>query len=194
MPKEILFDEQKALQKATELFWLKGYNGTSMEELTKATGLNRSSIYNSFGDKHGLFIRCLNYYKDRQLDNLIQSVGKLNSPLKKIEGAFNSAIEALLKDKERKGCLFVNTITELANIEEEILLIMKENREQMEKIFEDWIKEGQRSGEISKSFSSLALAKHLFNSFSGLKIMIQSNSDHKSLKDIANLSLSVLKS
>src|SRR5215813_10954606 len=105
MPKEVLFDEDKAIKQATNLFWLKGYNGTSMDELTKATGLSRSSIYNSFGGKHTLFLKCLDYYKSFLYEALTPALEKLQSPLKKIETVFNSSIDALLKDKERKGCL-----------------------------------------------------------------------------------------
>jgi TetR/AcrR family transcriptional repressor of nem operon len=164
-----------------------------MDELTKVTGLSRSSIYNSFGDKHGLFLQCLNYYKNSLLDTVMQSLEKWNSPLKKIEMVFKLSIDGLLKDKDRKGCLIVNTTTELANIEEEILLFMKEHSEQMEKLFQDWVKEGQQSGEISKSFPARALARHLFNSYSGIKIIAQTTNDRKTLDDIVNVALSVLK-
>jgi len=193
MPKEVLFDEQKALQKAMNLFWLKGFNGTSMDELTKVTGLSRSSIYNSFGDKQNLFVQCLNFYKDWLLDTVRQSLEKITSPLKKIEMVFRVSVDGLLKDKDRKGCLIVNTTTELANIEDGILVFMKEYEEQIESLFQGWVKEGQQSGEISKSFSSLAFARHLFNSYSGIKIIAQTTNDRKTLDDIVNVTLSVLK-
>ena len=193
MPKEVLFDEQNALENAMNLFWMKGFNGTSMDELTKVTGLSRSSIYNSFGDKQTLFIQCLNFYKDSLLDTVTHAQEKLKSPLKKIEMVFRLSIDSLLKDKDRKGCLIVNTTTELANIEEGILIFMKEYEEQIESLFQNWIKEGQQSGEISKSFSSLALARHLFNSYSGIKIIAQTTNDRKTLDDIVNVTLSVLK-
>ena len=96
MPKEVMFDEETALQKAKKLFWRKGYNGTSMDELTKATGLSRSSIYNSFGDKYSLFIQCLNYYKKNQHDKLIQSLNKHDSPLKKLQTIFRLFFELRL--------------------------------------------------------------------------------------------------
>src|SRR5688572_26630215 len=112
MPNEVLFNEEETLQKATNLFWLKGYNGTSMDELTKITGLSRSSIYNSFGTKHSLFIQCLNYYKQNQYNNISQCLHKADSPLKKIQLLFRIEIDALIKDKGNKGCLIVNTTAE----------------------------------------------------------------------------------
>lgn len=192
MPKEVLFDEETALKKAKELFWLKGYNGTSMDELTKVTGLSRSSIYNSFGDKYSLFMQCLNYYKKCQYNKLAQSLGRLNSPLKKIQMVFRFSIDELVRDIDRKGCLIVNTTTELANLESNISLFAKGNMEDHEKFFQDLVKEGQQSGEINKSLPSLAIARHLFNSLVGLKVMAQTTSDKKTLDDIAKVSLSVL--
>jgi TetR/AcrR family transcriptional repressor of nem operon len=192
MPKEVLFDEDKVLQSATKLFWLKGYNGTSMDELTKVTGLSRSSIYNSFGDKHSLFIKCLDYYRKGQWENLQQAISKLKSPLKKIEMLFRHAVDELLNDKENKGCLIINTTAELANLETGISVFVKENMEAVEKMFRNWIKDGQESGQISKSFTSAALSRYLFNSFTGLKIISQTNNDRKTLEDIVKVSLSIL--
>ncbi|KIC95011.1 TetR/AcrR family transcriptional regulator [Flavihumibacter solisilvae] len=193
MPREVSFDEDKVLQKATELFWLKGYNGTSMDELTIVTGLSRSSIYNSFGDKRALFLKCLEYYKHSQRAKLRKTLDKLKSPLKSIQMVFKFAVEELLMDKENKGCLIINTTTELANLEATIYSFVKGNMEDVEKMFHDWIKDGQESGEISKSFSAVALARHLYNSFSGLKIIAQTSKDRKALEDVVKVSLSVLK-
>ena len=192
VPKEVLFDEEIVLQRATDLFWLKGYNGTSMDELTKVTGLSRSSIYNTFGDKYNLFLKCLDFYKSNQQDKLKQSLSKLSSPLKKLQMVFRFAIDEMANDKEQKGCLIVNTTAELANLEDRISLFVKGNMEEYEKLFQDWIKEGQHSGEISKSFSPLAVARHLYNTLSGLKIIAQTTNDKKALEDIAKVSLSVL--
>src|SRR5258707_12979870 len=111
MPKEILFDEHVALQKATELFWTKGYNGTSMDELTKATGLSRSSIYNTFGGKHALFMRCLRFYLDDQQRQLLELADQVKSVMERIRTVFAFAIEAALTDQLKKGCMMVNTTT-----------------------------------------------------------------------------------
>jgi len=193
MPNEVLFDEKEVLQKAMQLFWLKGYNGTSLDDLLKTTGLSRSSIYNSYGNKQGIFMQCLQYYRDWLLNTVMEAITKLKSPVKKIEMVFKISVDKLLKDKERKGCLIVNTATELANLEEEISLFMKEFEKEWETLFQDWIKEGQLTGEISKSFSSLALSRHLYNSYQGIKIIAKTTNDRKTLEDIVNVSLSVLK-
>jgi TetR/AcrR family transcriptional regulator, transcriptional repressor for nem operon len=192
MPNEVLFNEEEALQKATILFWLKGYNGTSMDELTKATGLSRSSIYNSFGTKHNLFIKCLNYYKQNQYAHITLSLHKANTPLKKIQLIFRIAIDDLIKDKDNKGCLIINTTAELANLENKIAVFVKKNMEDFENLFQQLIKDGQQIGEINKTLSPLAAARHLYNCLVGLKIIAQITNDKRTLEDIAKVSLSVL--
>ena len=70
MPKVKQFDEAEVLKKAKAVFTEKGYNGTSMDDLVQATGLSRSSIYDTFGDKHGLFLKTLDQYRTAQLGDL----------------------------------------------------------------------------------------------------------------------------
>lgn len=193
MPKEILFDETTVLQNATALFWKQGYNGTSMDELTKATGLSRSSIYNTFGDKHRLFIRCLEFYQQQQQDELLAAVGKTSSPLKKIQQMLKFAVESTLQDAQRKGCLVVNTTTELANMDAEVAAFLLKNMEGMEHIFQQWVKAGQQQGEISTAFTPTALARHLFNTYSGMRVGGKAKPERKALEDVAQVALAVLK-
>lgn len=193
MPKAVLFDETTVLENATNLFWEKGYNGTSMDELTKATGLSRSSIYNTFGDKHALFMRSLEFYTQQQTDWILQMVGKTTSPLKRIRQLFRAAIDAILQDKRRKGCLAVNSTAEMANMDEAIARFLQKNTENMEALFQQWIREGQAAGEITRAFSATALARHLFNTYSGLRINGKTKPERKVLEDIADVALAVLK-
>jgi len=192
MPKDVLFNEETVLQKATAIFWNKGYNGTSMDDLTKATGLSRSSLYNSFGDKHALFMRCLQYYLSDQQKALMKAVNTTDSPLKKIKIAFRNIIDVLLKDDKRNGCLMVNTTTELSNLDEEIGALALKNTNGMEHVFQQWVKEAQQQGEISKTFTPQAIARHLYNTYSGLHVNAQARPDRKSLEDIVKVALSVL--
>jgi TetR/AcrR family transcriptional repressor of nem operon len=193
MPKVVLFDETAVLQNAMDLFWEKGYNGTSMDELTKATGLSRSSIYNSFGDKHQLFMRSLAFYTQQQTDWILQTAGKTSSPMKRIRQVFRAAIDAILQDKRRRGCMAVNATAEMANLDDTISQFLEKNMEGMEALFLQWIKEGQAAGEITKAFSATAIARHLFNTYSGLRISGKTKPERKMLEDMVDVALSALK-
>jgi len=192
MPKEILFDEQAALQQATELFWTKGYNGTSIDELTKATGLSRSSIYNTFGGKHELFVRSLRFYLDGQQRQLQHLGAKVKNVAERFRVMFQYAAEDILSDRMRKGCLMVNTTTEMVNMDKEIADIAASNMEWMEGLFAEWIREGQAAGAIHTGFAPQALAKYLFSTYSGLKVTGQAKPERKTLEEIVKVALSVL--
>ena len=192
MPKEILFDEQVALKQAMELFWCKGYNATSMDELTKVTGLSRSSIYNTFGGKHELFMQTLKYYQDAQDKEMEQVVSAITSPLQKIKAVFAYAVDDVVGDKQHKGCLVVNSTTELANADDEVKRYVTQTMESKEQVFAGWVKGGQAAGEINTAFSPEALAAHLFNLYSGLKVSGKAKPDRKHLEAVVQVGLSVL--
>ncbi|MBI1343541.1 MAG: TetR family transcriptional regulator [Terrimonas sp.] len=192
MPKTKQFDEALVLQKARDVFWKKGYNATSMDDLVQATGLSRSSIYDTFTDKHGLYVQALQQYQEFQRVGLTSDMPKGLSPRKKIEWLFNKSISASMADPDRKGCFMLNSTTELANMDPRISKEAVKNLEMMELLFLSWIKEGQASGEISKKFTAKAIAHHLNSSFNGLKLVAQTKPDKDALRDIAKISLSVL--
>jgi TetR/AcrR family transcriptional regulator, transcriptional repressor for nem operon len=192
MPKAKQFDEANVLQKARDVFWKKGYNGTSMDELVKATGLSRSSIYATFTDKHGLYQKTLQHYQLTQQEQLITAVSQNINGRKKIECFFKKAVEDSLNDKQRKGCFMLNSTTELANIDKTVSKTALDNMDAMESMFQTWVKEGQTSGDISKRFTARAIARHLFSSINGIKLVAQTKADKATLQDILQLSLSVL--
>ena len=192
MPKTKQFDEQEALQKARDVFWEKGYNGTSMDELVQATGLSRSSIYDTFGDKHGLYLRALEQYSQEQRQMLCEKMPAQLSGRKKIERFFHYTQQNALQDKYRKGCFLLNSTTEMANQDDATNAMAGSNLDWMEELLYGWVKEGQASGDISKKFSARAIARHLNSSLNGLRVVAQTRPEKKNLDDIVRLALSVL--
>lgn len=192
MPKAKQFDETEVLMKAKELFCEKGYNGTSMDDLVQATGLSRSSIYDTFGDKHGLFLKSLNFYRCSQQGDLEKQCAKTESPKKKIRAIFDYTIRDILADKDRKGCLLINVSMELSSVDKEVAAVSQSNMEELEQVFSSLVKEGQSKGEISKKFTPKALGRHLYNSLMGLRVSGMNRPDADSLKEVVKLSLSIL--
>ena len=192
MPKTKQFDETEVLIKARDVFCERGYNGTSMDDLVQATGLSRSSIYDTFGDKHGLFLKSLDQYRNEQQCGMEQQCAKSDNPKKKIRAIFDYVIKDILSDKSRKGCLLINVSMELSAVDKEVVAMAQSNMEGMEQIFSTLIKEGQAKGEISKKFTPKALSRHLYNSLSGLRITGMNKPDGEVLREIVKLSLSIL--
>src|SRR4030095_3759994 len=192
MPKTKQFDEVKVLNKAKDLFWKKGYNGTSIDELVQATGLSRSSLFRSFGDKHGLYLKTLKRYQQSQISLLQEGLPVNLSARKKITWLFQHYIAESLGDKNRKGCFILNTTTELANMDSRLSNFINAHLEAMEDLFYTLVKEGQVAGEITKKFTAKAMARNLFSSLNGLIIIGQTKPDKQMLEDIAKVALSVL--
>lgn len=185
MPKSVLFDRDEVIRKVTDLFWEKGYNATSMQDLVDVTGLNRSSIYNTFGDKFQLFSESLKFYKDYQ-NNLIDSARtKSNSPKAAIEMLFNGVWEEMNNTPE-KGCYLSNCATELGNIDPRIFDFLSKNKVAVVKSFKSLIEDAQNLEEIDKNKNPETLAHYLFSSLQGLRITSMIDRDKNHIKGISN--------
>jgi TetR/AcrR family transcriptional regulator, transcriptional repressor for nem operon len=184
MPKVKLFKEEEVLDTITQLFWTKGYNGTSIDELVTASGLSRSSLYDTFGGKHELFLKSLQYYLQQTHDALKEALEKISSPKKKTEFFFRFAVDDILNDKKRKGCFMVNSSTELCNLDKKVSGMALNNMDNVTDQFTQWIKEAQRAGEIFNTQSARSLATSLYASFCGMRVMGQTNPDKKMLDDV----------
>ncbi len=192
MPKQKQFDEYEALDKAKSLFNKKGFNGASMDELVQATGLSRSSIYDTFGDKYTLYIRCLQRYSQQSQAMIDSQLEKMASPRKKIQAFFDYTIACKLSDPDAMGCFMVNATTELAGEDTNIAKISCTNMQEMEQRFFLWVKEGQAMGEVNPAYTPRALARHLYNSLTGIQVTAKTKPDKSVLKDIVKVALSVL--
>lgn len=186
------FNEDEVLTKAICLFWHKGYNGTSMQDLVDGLGISRSSLYDTYGDKHSLFIKALERYKEagaNQLCGIINSDLPAKEAVKKL---FEFVTRTLLDDAQHKGCFMVNTEVEIAPHDEKVAAIICQNEQQVEDAFYKAIKKGQESGEISPEKDARALARFIFNTVKGLRVTAKSTTDRTVFDDVSKLALSVL--
>jgi len=171
------FDEAATLQKALLVFWKKGFSGTSMADLVTAMNINAPSLYDTYGDKQQLFLLALRNYQHAQQDWMTELAAQ-PLPVKEILSTLLKAlVEETLSDPDRKGCFMVNTITELANRDDQVLKIAGENDNQIRGILAGLIKKGQSSGEISEQKSPEVLASYLFTSIMGIRVVSAANSD-----------------
>src|SRR5690349_23667377 len=98
------FDPQRVLEKAMHAFWLRGYEGLSIEDLVQTTGIGRGSLYGTFADKHSLYLAALDRYiaaVRAQITTLLEQEGTLHEVL---EQAFQAQLDALLSDPAHRGC------------------------------------------------------------------------------------------
>jgi TetR/AcrR family transcriptional repressor of nem operon len=192
MSRTKLFDETAVLNKAVDLFWCKGFNGTSAQDLVDNLGISRSSIYATYGDKRTLFLKALEQYQAitaKPLIQIIQSSGNIKETIVRM---FEAAVKEALHDPLSRGCLIVNTTIELAPHDPEIARIISKNRLDIEKALRTGLKQAQEQGTISRKHTAQALATFLFNGLSGLRVLAKSGASKKDYDEITNISLSVL--
>jgi TetR/AcrR family transcriptional repressor of nem operon len=180
------------LQKAMNLFWHKGYNGTSMQDLVDGLGISRSSMYDTFGDKHTLFIRSLENYKKMATAEMKTIVDNAPTAKEAIRRMFEYTVTELLHDDQHKGCFLVNAGVEMAPHDTEVNKMLCDNDKQLEKYFNEAIKKGQSNGEISNEQSSHALAQFILNSIKGIRVTAKSGADKKIFRDIVEVTMRAL--
>ena len=115
------YNEEDVIEKATELFWRKGYEATSMRELEEVMGINKFSIYSSFGSKQGVFLECIRYYK-RKIQPLVDKLKASNKGVEAIKEFFYDFLVFSKAESIWKGCLLTSTATELGADGEEIIM------------------------------------------------------------------------
>ncbi|MBO9611393.1 MAG: TetR/AcrR family transcriptional regulator [Dyadobacter sp.] len=186
------FDEVAGLQKAMNVFWKKGYAGTSISDLTASMDINAPSLYATYGDKHKLFVTALQTYIQSQHDWMRQAVSENKSVKEIIKFLLASLIDDTLEDPERRGCFMVNTVTEMANQDPQVFRIASDNETQVRTILAELIRKGQASAEISPDKDADVLASFLFINFMGIRVIAATNSDKKHLHNALDVIISVL--
>lgn len=167
MARNKAFDPQEKLEKARDLFWEKGYNATSMQDLCEGMQLNRASIYDTYGDKYALFQQCLQNYAKEKLFAYKQCCQK-GSPLAAVESIIRQVVD---KRKDGMSCMMVKTSFELASVDEGIRSIVQEQAKQSIAVIQELLEKAKQMNEIPAEKDPATLAQFLYASFSSLWLM-----------------------
>src|SRR5512141_1981888 len=114
------FDEDKAIDGAVDCFWARGYEATSVRDLAHHMGIGGASLYNAYGGKRALFVAALERYADRSSRERIARLEAGGQPKQAIEAFLAEIVDRSLRDRERKGCLLVNSALDVAPHDAEI--------------------------------------------------------------------------
>jgi TetR/AcrR family transcriptional repressor of nem operon len=184
------YDEDEVLQKAMELFWQQGYEKTSMQDLVTYTGIHRRSMYDTFGDKHALFMKALERYDEMVETRLDAQLKPLDSVKQAIRRLFEMAIH--LNEKQPIGCLTVNTAVELSLHDEAAAEKVVESFSKTENLLYELLVRGQKSGEVSDYHDAERLSPFIHNSLVGLRVLAKTTDDKQKLENIIDMTLSIL--
>lgn len=186
------FDRDTVLEHAMEVFWEKGYEATSIQELVTRMQINRGSLYDTFGDKHSLFLTALDHYRDRQVSQRLKSLLKADEGIESIRGFFEGLVTAWMGDRGCQGCFMVNATVELAIRDDEAAGKFAAHMAAVEDAFYRTLLRARKQGELKNHDDLRALARYLVNSANGLCVMAKVSPDRAVLEDIVSVTLSVL--
>lgn len=186
------FDEKVVLKKAMELFWKQGYEKTSMQDLVTHMGIHRRSIYDTFGDKHSLFLASLNYYEEFVAEELTKIISNSSTVKESIIKIFECVIHLAELENYPAGCFTVNTAVELSLLDKDIQRLTTKMFNNTEELFNRLLKEGQEKGECKSDLNTQVTAKFLHNNLIGIRVLVKTNYTKKELESIIDLIMKVL--
>jgi TetR/AcrR family transcriptional regulator, transcriptional repressor for nem operon len=189
-PKE--FNPQTALDKAMELFWHKGYEATSIEDLLTHMDINRGSLYETFGDKQQLFLAVMDRYCSGMRADRLKLLDQPGPSLEAIRRFIRGMLQMALADPSRKGCLIANTAMELAPHEKEIGERVASALGSLEEAYYTVLIRAKNQGELRKDQDPRALARYLTTMMQGVIVMYKAGTPAEALREIVETGLSVL--
>jgi TetR/AcrR family transcriptional repressor of nem operon len=165
------FDQDAVLDRAAELFWERGYEGTSMAHLEVHLGLGRQSLYNAFGDKQALFLKALERYRKEAMREPISVLTAPGAGLEAIRAYFRDMIEHLTAATPRRACLVANTIVERGAQDAEALLSCNIARAALERALRRALTQARQEGEIAAECDLESLVTLLVAQSYGLAVL-----------------------
>ncbi|HBU81873.1 MULTISPECIES: TetR/AcrR family transcriptional regulator [Paenibacillus] len=186
------FDTDKALEAAMQIFWDKGFEATSLSDLTTSMGIQRPSLYAAFGDKKELFETALRRYTTLHAAQVRSRLQHTSS----VKEAFRALFEHIGAEGDvtdpRHGCFCINTMVELAPHDPKLAVLTREHQMYLAAIFKETIERGQETGELSDDLDAIALSKSLVVSMIGLTVMMKSEPDRSFVQQSIKVTLSLL--
>jgi TetR/AcrR family transcriptional repressor of nem operon len=131
----IEFDRLQAVNRALALFWRQGYQATTLAELLQTMGIGRSSFYAAFTDKRTFFIECLDLWAARTLD-LLQRARTERPPMDALQDFFERSFVGARGAKAHWGCMLVNTVLEMAGVDDELAARASHHMGEMQRVFQ----------------------------------------------------------
>jgi TetR/AcrR family transcriptional repressor of nem operon len=188
-PKE--FNPSTALAGAVQVFWRKGYDKASLDDLMAGMQVGRQSLYDTFGDKRELYLQALEAYRDSTQAALRRLLGSGH----RLRDCFGALLFGIVKEsraQHERGCLLLSANLERNLDDQPIANLVKTNQAEVEAIFEDALRRAQRSGELAPGKDPVALAKFFLATIQGMRATARASSNRAALEQVARIALSTL--
>src|SRR5690606_12138975 len=194
MARPVEFDYNDVLTNAMEQFWREGFEASSVQKLLDVTGINRGTLYNSFGDKDTFFKSCLEHYSKLVDSELASTLNNSElAPWAAIEKYFDLSVTGTSAKRRSMGCLLVNSFCESINYDKDIQKLVKNYYGVIRKAFVARLKDAEKAGELASGVSTELAADVLTNLLSGLRVHSREGKSAKQLADIVTFTLKSLR-
>jgi TetR/AcrR family transcriptional repressor of nem operon len=189
-PKE--FDRDQALGAAIAVFWWHGYEATSMDDLTKAMKISRQSLYDTFGDKHHLYLEALGRYNEESVSRALACLQSTPSPLAGLRDML--MLYANQTDEQRAfGCMGINAISEFGQSDAAVSALGGVSGRRLEGALRAAVSRARAEGEIDPGVDDKAAAQFLAASLAGIKVSARAGASRETLGNIVDMTLNSLK-
>ncbi|MGB6936321.1 MAG: TetR/AcrR family transcriptional regulator [Xanthobacteraceae bacterium] len=192
MPRPREFDETAALEAAIECFWHRGYEATSLRDLTAAMGITAPSLYNAFGDKEELFAFALERYIDRNTCGRLRRLEETLPPKQAIERFFAEIVEHSVSDRQRKGCFLINSAIEIAPHHAKCRAVITKQFHGIKGFFARCILAAQADATVPLHLDADDVAKLLLGVLLGVRVLARTNPSRSVLEGVVRPALALL--
>lgn len=185
VPRPRAFDEDRALWKAVLEFWRRGYQSTSIQNLVDAMGIERGSLYATFGDKEALFLKAIERYSKYQLERL--PAGAKGADV--LRAWFENNLADAASPSKPNGCLVIHMASESPALPRGLRSRVMRHLEQLEGFFRAGVVQGQDSGQISTDVDAAAAAERLLSGVVALNLLSRAGATRERLARMASQTL-----
>ena len=180
------FKTEQVIEAAMQQFWRAGYEATSLQDLLQVMHLSKSSLYQTFGSKHELFLRSIDFYQQSLVDEIYKSLSNSRTSKAFLKQLLENVI-AEAASKKKKGCLLVNTVNELSHRDKTVSKAVLIAFRNVENVIRLAVEQGKKEGTIKTAVSTETLVDYIITNISGLRTMAKSGADKSRLASVVNI-------
>lgn len=184
------YDRDEAIEKAMMLFWAQGYTATSVQQLLDVMNMSRSSMYSEFGNKRDLFLETLSFYRSLSTE-LINSISTATDPVQAIKGFYEVGFSRQSNKQLYQGCLLVNTILELRDVDNELSSIAGKYFDEIENKLALCFETCIANGTLEHGYDPERLANFFMTTIKGMRVVARQKPGDDYLRGVMETALLV---
>ena len=165
------FDERQALVAAMRVFWEKGYEATSIQDLEDAMGLKRTSIYHAFGNKRALFQRVMGCSRDSVMAGLFAEMDAAPDIREGVRRLLRAALDIHFDRHNPGGCLVVLSVLESGQHDAQARAALQQTLHELRQSLHKRLARARKAGELSPRLDPAATATTIATTMTGMMVM-----------------------